>query len=53
MAGRIGKCRFDQFAEGISRAGPPGGAPALTEDDAVTLPLGEGGEVGLEIGRTL
>ena len=49
----IGKRRFDQFTQGIGRAGSPGGLLALCENDAVPLPFGEGGELGLEIRVTL
>ena len=49
----IGKHRFDQFTEGIGRAGSPGGLPAFGENNAVPLPCGEGGELGLEIRVTL
>ena len=49
----IGKRRFDQFTQGIGRAGPPGGLPAFGKDNAVPLLFGEGGELGLEIWVTL
>ena len=45
----IGKRRFDQFTQGIGRAGPPGGLPAFGENNAVPLPFREGCELGLEI----
>jgi len=49
----VGKDGLDQFAQGIGRAGAPGGPPVLAEDDAVALLFGEGCEIGLEIWRTL
>ena len=49
----IGKCRFDQFTQGVGRANSPGGLLLLCEHDAVPLPFGEGGEFGLEIRVTL
>ena len=49
----VGEDGLDQFAQGIGRAGPPGGAPAWTENDVVAFSFGEGSEVRLELGRTL
>ena len=49
----IRKRCFDQFTQGIGRARSPGGLPSFGEGNAVTLPFGEGAELGLEIRVTL
>ena len=42
----VGEDGLDEFTQGVNGAGPPGGLPLFCEVDAVTLPFGEGGEVG-------
>ena len=49
----VGQDGLDEFAQGINGAGSPGGLPSFCEVDAVTLPFGERGEVGLEVWMTL
>ena len=49
----VGEDGLDEFTQGVNGAGPPGGLPSFGEVDAVPLPFGERGEVGLEGWMTL